>query len=187
MPGIIVGVDGSDHSRLALTWAMREAVQHHAPLTVMTVRPAPVRPATRIFWAVPDLPDDSYDLEFARKALQEFVDQVANEIGETVPEITVSVAEGDPAEELVKASRDADLLVVGSRGSGGFARLLDGLGEQPGHAPRGLPRRDHSREPLGLVSKTGRGLDRLPAGCRPGAEGGGERVRAARVQALVVM
>ena len=55
MPGIIVGVDGSDHSRLALAWALREAAQHHAPLTVMTVHPAPVRPATRIFWAVPDL------------------------------------------------------------------------------------------------------------------------------------
>jgi nucleotide-binding universal stress UspA family protein len=126
MSGIIVGVDGSDHSRLALAWAMREAVQHHVPLTVMTVRPAPVRPATRIFWAVPDLPDNSHDPELARKALQEFVDKAANEIGETGPEVTVSVSAGDPAEELVKASRDADMLVVGSRGSGGFARLLMG-------------------------------------------------------------
>jgi nucleotide-binding universal stress UspA family protein len=54
------------------------------------------------------------------------VDQVANEIGETGPEVTVSVSAGDPAEELVKAPRDADMLVVGSRGSGGFARLLMG-------------------------------------------------------------
>ena len=38
----------------------------------------------------------------------------------------MSVSAGDPAEELVKASRDADMLVVGSRGSGGFARLLMG-------------------------------------------------------------
>jgi len=126
MPGIIVGVDGSDHSRLALAWALREAAQHHAPLTIMTVRPAPVRPATRIFWAVPDYPEDSQALELARKAVEEFADKVANEIGETVPEITVSVSEGDPAEELIKASRDADLLVVGSRGSGGFAKLLVG-------------------------------------------------------------
>ena len=65
-------------------------------------------------------------LTFARKALQRLVDQVANEIGETVPEVTVSVAQGDAAEELVNASRDADMLVVGSRGSGGFARLLMG-------------------------------------------------------------
>jgi nucleotide-binding universal stress UspA family protein len=38
----------------------------------------------------------------------------------------VSVVRGDPAEELVKASRDADLLVVGSRGTGAFAALLMG-------------------------------------------------------------
>ena len=126
MPGIIVGVDGSDHSRLALTWAMREAAQHHAPLTVMTVRPAPVRPATRIFWAEPDLPEGGRDLELTRKAVRQYVDKVANEIGATGPEITISVSEGDPAEELVKASHDADMLVVGSRGSGGFARLLMG-------------------------------------------------------------
>ena len=149
MPGIIVGVDGSDHSRLALTWAMREAGAAHAPLTVMTVRPSSVRPATRIFWGLCLLPEDSYNAELARKAVQEAVDKAASEISETLPEVTVTVALGDPAEELVKASRDADLLVVGSRGSGGFARLLHGLGEQPGHAPRGLPRRDHSREPLG--------------------------------------
>ena len=43
-----------------------------------------------------------------------------------MPEITVSVAMGDVTEELVKASRDADLLVLGSRGSGGFAKLLMG-------------------------------------------------------------
>ena len=126
MPGIIVGVDGSDHSRLALGWAMREAAQHRVPLTVMTVRPAPVRPATRIFWAVPDLPEDSHNPDLTRKAVQQFVDQVATETGVTVPEVTVIVATGDVAEELVRASRDADLLVVGSRGSGGFAKLLMG-------------------------------------------------------------
>jgi nucleotide-binding universal stress UspA family protein len=126
MPGIIVGVDGSDHSRLALGWAIREAAQHHLPLTVMTVRPAPVRPATRIFWAVPDLPEDSHNPDLTRKAVQQFVDQVVTETGETAPEVTVTVATGDVAEELVRASRDADLLVVGSRGSGGFAKLLMG-------------------------------------------------------------
>ena len=38
----------------------------------------------------------------------------------------MSATTGDVAEELVRASRDADMLVVGSRGSGGFARLLMG-------------------------------------------------------------
>jgi nucleotide-binding universal stress UspA family protein len=126
MPGILVGVDGSDHSRRALIWAMREAVHHHVPLTVMTVRPDSVRPATHIYWNMPTLPEGSLDPDHARVAVQEFVDKVANEIGETAPEVTVDVITGDAAEELVRASRDADMLVVGSRGSGVFAKLLMG-------------------------------------------------------------
>jgi nucleotide-binding universal stress UspA family protein len=124
MPGIIVGVDGSDNSRRALGWAMREAVQHQQPLEVMTVNPDPVRPATGIYWGVH--PENTFKPELAQKALQEFVDNVASEIGGTVPEITVSVTKGEVAEELIKASRGADILVVGSRGGGGFARLLLG-------------------------------------------------------------
>jgi nucleotide-binding universal stress UspA family protein len=104
---------------------MHEAAQRHVPLTVMTVRPTEVRPATGIFWGVHDTAEKSFDPEHARMALREFVDKVANEI-ETVPEITVNVVTGDVAEELIKASRDADMLVVGSRGSGGFAKLLMG-------------------------------------------------------------
>ena len=46
MTGILVGVDGSDHSRRALGWAMGEAVRRHAPMTVVTVRPPEARPAS---------------------------------------------------------------------------------------------------------------------------------------------
>jgi nucleotide-binding universal stress UspA family protein len=126
MPGILVGVDGSDHSRRALAWAMHEAVHHNAPLTVMTVHPNPVRPATQIYWDIPTLPEDSRNTDLLRTAVQEFVDKVANEIGETPSEVTVTVTTGDPAQELVKASHGADLLVVGSRGSGAWAQLLLG-------------------------------------------------------------
>jgi nucleotide-binding universal stress UspA family protein len=126
MPGILVGVDGSDHSRRALSWAMHEAAHHHVPLTVMTVHPAAARPATQIYWNVPDLPDKSFDPEPVERAVQEMVDTVAKEIGETPPGVTVKVIPGDPAQELVRASRDADMLVVGSRGSGAFAELLMG-------------------------------------------------------------
>ena len=126
MPGILVGVDGSDHSHRALNWAMWQAAQQHAPLTVLAVRPDPVRPATGIYWGVHSYPEDSHNPEAARKAVQGIVDQVANEIGERPPEVTVNVVTGDPAEELIKASNDADMLVVGSRGSGGFATLLMG-------------------------------------------------------------
>ncbi len=126
MTGIIVGVDGSDNSRQALRWAMHEATLRHVPLTVMAVRPAPVRPATMIYWGLATYPESSLNQEQARQQAQEFVDKVASEIGDPVPEVSVSVPTGDAAEELVRASRDADMLVVGTRGSGGFVKLLMG-------------------------------------------------------------
>jgi nucleotide-binding universal stress UspA family protein len=126
MPGILVGVDGSDQSRQALAWAMHEAIQHKTPLTVMNVRPGSVRPATHIYWNMPTLPEGGLSTDQARAAVQDFVDKVAHEIGETPPEVTIDVVTGDPAEELVRASRDADLLVVGRRGGGGFHRLMMG-------------------------------------------------------------
>jgi nucleotide-binding universal stress UspA family protein len=126
VPGILVGVDGSDHSLQAVRWAVREAAVRHLPLTVMTVHPDPVRPVTGIYWGLRNYPESSFDPELVRAAVQEFVDKAANEIGGTMPDVTVEVATGEAAEELVRASRDADLLVVGSRGGGGFARLLMG-------------------------------------------------------------
>ena len=126
MSGIIVGVDGSDHSRRALRWAMQEAVLRRVPLTVMTVVEDPARPATGIYWGVHRRPGNGVSEEHVRNALRKFADQTAGEIGGTVPDVTVRVATGETAAELVSASRDADLLVVGCRGEGGFARLLMG-------------------------------------------------------------
>jgi nucleotide-binding universal stress UspA family protein len=105
---------------------MQDAIRRKAPLTVMYVHPGPVRPATHIYWNMPSLPEGGLSTEQARASVREFVDKVANDIGETAPEITIEVVTGDPAEELVRASRDADLLVVGGRGSGGFRRLMMG-------------------------------------------------------------
>jgi nucleotide-binding universal stress UspA family protein len=126
MPGITVGVDGSDESGQALGWAMREALLRHAPLTVLTVREPPARPATEIYWGVRTFPDGGLSQEQMKQSVKEFVDKVASEVGQKAPGITVKVVTGHAAQELVNASRDADLLVVGSRGAGGFARLLAG-------------------------------------------------------------
>ncbi len=124
MPGILVGVDGSEHSRRALGWAVKEAARLHLSLTVLTVRPPAPRPATHIFWNIPLLDEeDGQEHERERKAVQDFVNLAAQETGDAIPEITVEVVAGDAAEELIRASHDAELLVVGRRGSGGFAKL----------------------------------------------------------------
>jgi nucleotide-binding universal stress UspA family protein len=113
MSGIVVGLDDWGQSRHALGWAMREAAQRRIPLTVVTVHPNPARPAARIYWAEPDLPGDDVDLELIRKRIQEIVDEAMGDLGGPAPEVVVKVVAGDPVAELIAASRDADLLVVG--------------------------------------------------------------------------
>lgn len=73
------------------------------------------------------LPPDQDELETSRRRVEEIVAQAATHAGEPEPaSITVRAEIGLAGRLLIEASRDADLLVVGSRGSGGFARTLLG-------------------------------------------------------------
>jgi nucleotide-binding universal stress UspA family protein len=124
MPGIIVGIDGSDHSRKALEWAVSEAAVRHAPLTVLTVHQA-----VASFWTGPvESPGDAELTSHAREIARKETDDVLGKLdeGSRPPSVTVEAVNGLPAEELLRASAGADLVVVGSRGAGGFARLLLG-------------------------------------------------------------
>jgi nucleotide-binding universal stress UspA family protein len=123
MAGITVGVDGSDNSLRALEWAMKEAAVRHSALTVLTVNVVPVSA-----WDTPIiLPEDKTEEEKARHAAEEAVAKVASRLGASQPaSVSVRAVSGLPAEQLIIASRDSELLVVGSRGGGGFARLLLG-------------------------------------------------------------
>ena len=123
MSGIFVGVDGSRHSGTALDWALREAGIRHEPLTVITVQVVP----TSGWGGSVRYPEDQASRADAQKAVQETVDKAAARLGDAAPRsITVQAILGQPAEQLIEASKDAGLLVVGSRGTGGFARLLLG-------------------------------------------------------------
>lgn len=123
MPGIIVGVDGSGHSQRALEWAMKEAAIRHAPLTVLTVHQA----VRGIYGGVAVFPDDPELTEKASAAAQEEADTVLAGLGGSRPaSVTVRAVNGFPVEELISASKDADMIVLGSRGAGGFARLMMG-------------------------------------------------------------
>ena len=124
MPGIIVGVDGSPNSEHALAWAMREAAIRRAPLTVLAIHPVP-----KSYWGnIPVVgPPDVPILEELRKAVEEMTQRAAGRLGDAGPaSVSTRVESGFPVQELLAASQDADLLVVGSRGSGGFAKLLLG-------------------------------------------------------------
>ena len=123
MPGIIVGVDGSGHSQRALEWAMKEAAVRQAPLTVITVHEL----IKGYFGGLVTYPDDKLLAEQAGQRVQAEVEKTVADLGENrPPEVTVKVGFGSAVEELVEAGKSADLLVVGSRGAGGFARMMLG-------------------------------------------------------------
>lgn len=124
MSGITVGIDGSEHSVRALEWAVNEAAVRDAPLTVLTVHLVP-----QSGWTGDPiiLPGDSEELEEERQAAEEMTLKVTSQLGEARPaSVTVRAVNGFPAQELIEASREADLLIVGSRGAGGFAKLMAG-------------------------------------------------------------
>ena len=127
MPGIIVGVDGSEHSLSALDWALNEADLRKTPLTVVSVSPI----VTGIY-GPGYAPGDYYPVEEesraqAEKATQDLVNEAVGRRGAApAATVTVRALSGTAADELINASADADLLVVGARGAGGFARLVMG-------------------------------------------------------------
>jgi nucleotide-binding universal stress UspA family protein len=124
MPGIIVGIDGSGHSRRALEWAVSEAGIRDVPLIVLTVQQAITG-----YWGSPVVyPGDADLLEHARKMAQEEIDNALDKLGAQARQQSVSVlaVPGAPGEEILKQAKDADMIVVGSRGAGGFRKLLMG-------------------------------------------------------------
>ena len=124
MPGIVVGVDGSAGSREALEWAVKHAALEHAPLTVLAVHEV----AASAWTGNPIvLPEDRSEETHAQQATQELVNKMISDLDGGSPEsVTVRGVSGAPAQILIEASGDADLVVVGSRGAGGFANLLTG-------------------------------------------------------------
>jgi len=122
MPGIVVGVDGSGHSRPVLEWAMREAALRQSPLTVLTVHEVAGTQWTGM--PIVSAADEPYQ-EKARAAAEQLVAETAKQAGAPAS-VTVRAVSGIPARELIAASKDADLVVVGSRGGGGFSGLLMG-------------------------------------------------------------
>jgi len=123
MPGILVGIDGSVHSQIALEWAAKEAALHQTSLTVLTVHQAVAG-----FWGgTLNYSGDDALVEKARVAAQAETDKVIAGLGDSRPtSVTVKAAQGIPAEVILNEGADAELIVVGSRGGGGFSHLLQG-------------------------------------------------------------
>jgi len=117
VPRVVVGVDGSPQSRRALQWARTVAGCTGAAVEAVIVW---TYPAAAGWGMVGDWdPEDN-----ARDVLAEALDAAYG--GDRPPKLTSRVIQGPPAKSLLDASEGAQMLVVGSRGHGGFAGLLLG-------------------------------------------------------------
>lgn len=130
---IVVGVDGSPESKEALRWAIEEAQLRQATLRAVHAWTYPAMFAGA--YVPPEMVDANRLSQDAREALDAAVAEVAGDDPHAYIERVVE--HGPPAQVLVEAARDAALLVVGSRGHGGFTGLLLGSVSQQcaHHAP----------------------------------------------------
>ena len=121
MSSVVVGFDGSANATYALGWAMRQATREHAELTVLAINEVAASPYNG---APSVMPQDAVMLEQARQAAEGAVAKAAVELGEAdTPPVTVVAKNGFAAQELIAAARNADLLVLGSRGQLSFPAL----------------------------------------------------------------
>jgi nucleotide-binding universal stress UspA family protein len=127
---VVVGIDDSAGSRLALAYALDEAVRRGTAVEVVTAFPPPDYPTVE-YWTplggLPPLPTEQVRAEVQRDA-ERIVQEVVSELppGTTPPPVTVRAVLGGAADALLRAAEEADLLVVGSRGRGGFRSMLLG-------------------------------------------------------------
>jgi nucleotide-binding universal stress UspA family protein len=142
MTEIVIGIDGSPGSAVALRWAVREAEFRQAKVTAL------------LAWGLLDQHhatgeefDPAYDSRDAAEALAAVVTAaVGPDVAGTITERVVCDL---PARALIDASETADLVVVGARGLGGFRRLLLGsVSEQVLH---------HARCPVAVVREVAEG------------------------------
>jgi nucleotide-binding universal stress UspA family protein len=113
---IVVGVDGSPASVDALRWAAQQAALTGASLETVTSWSYPTT------YGFPVIANVDWE-QGARAVLEQ---AITDALGEAGPPVRRRVVEGHPAQVLARAAEGADLLVVGSRGHGGFAGLLLG-------------------------------------------------------------
>ena len=133
MEKIVVGIDGSPAATAALEWAIAEARLRDARLLVVHAWDVPV-----LAYASPYGAGATVELvEAERKAAADALDTALENADWEGVDLQRVVIEGAPAQSLLEAAENADLLVVGSRGHGGFAGLLLGSVSQQcaHHAP----------------------------------------------------
>jgi len=123
--GVVVGVDGSPPSKVAVDWAAREALLRNLPLTIIHVIPSPMVSMMPAALMLPELTvqlekDGREVLRDARRTAEEST-RGSHPIRVDTELVTAGVV---PA--LVDLSKEAEMIVVGCRGLGAISRRLVG-------------------------------------------------------------
>jgi nucleotide-binding universal stress UspA family protein len=120
MGRIVVGIDASDNAIRALAWALAEAKLRDVELELVHAFPTPELVAMP---AIVTLPSDADLRQAAELVVSDALEKVGG-AGDVA--VTTTVRAGPAAGVLCDLAAGADLLVVGSRGLGGFRGLLLG-------------------------------------------------------------
>ncbi len=128
MNEIVVGVDGSEESRAALDWAVEEGRLRQAPVLAIHAWEVPLVPAPT--GLVPPSVEVVGDLTELREDAASLVETMVREIAGDAADVEIRplTVEDKPVRALLDAAErnDAQMIVVGSRGHGGFVSLLIG-------------------------------------------------------------
>jgi nucleotide-binding universal stress UspA family protein len=126
-PRVVAAVDGSAGSVAALRFALEDAARRGVPVDAVVAYTSPD------YWTdfnvVGQSETDRMHARLRSEAearARAAVDEVTRTAAGPLPEIGIRAVEGTPADALIRASHGADLLVVGSRGHGGFSSVLLG-------------------------------------------------------------
>jgi nucleotide-binding universal stress UspA family protein len=145
-PRIVVGVDGSPASKVAVDWAARDAAMRNVPLTLVHVANGVAAP-----WSPTPLPTGfgKWQQERGREFVEDAV-RVAEEAtrGTAALQVKTEMYFSATVPTLVDMSKDAEMVVVGRRGQGAFGSLLGSVSAglvQHAHCPVAVI---HDEDPL---------------------------------------
>jgi nucleotide-binding universal stress UspA family protein len=145
-PGIVVGVDGSPASLVAVDWATRDAAMRNVPLTLVHV-------ASGLAGTWPQTPTPTGFGAWQRRRGREIFDDAVRIVERAIPgpgliQVDTEMYYSATIPTLIDMSKEAELVVVGSRGHGAFGSLLGSVSAglaQHAHCPVAVI---HDEDPL---------------------------------------
>ena len=162
--GVLVGVDGSPASKVAVEWAAKEASMRGLPLSLVHVIPSSL---PRTWPDVPNPPELQHWYELNGEEILALARQVAEAATGSNIKVSSETISGSPTATLIDLSKEAELVVVGCLGLGAIARRLLGSVSAAlvhhAHCPVAVIHDDEPLMPTAAMAPVVVGIDGSPA------------------------